>query len=73
MALPLQVVAMAAMTSLGLWLSYRVWTAVQTGAANVHNDCVRRRMRPWYYWTAVVVQAGFAVACFLAVAQRFLR
>lgn len=60
---------MVAVTSLGLWFSYHVWVAVQTGTANVHNDQIRRWTRPWYYWTAVFIQAGFAVACFVAVAQ----
>ncbi len=69
----LRVLAMAAVTSLGLWLSYHVLVAVRTGTAKVDGDRVRRRTRPWYYWTAVCVQAGFAVACFAAIAQGLLR
>ena len=65
--------AMVAVTLLGLWLAYHVWLAVRTGTANVHNDLVRRRTRPWYYWTAVVIQAGFALVCFIGVAQALLR
>jgi hypothetical protein len=46
---------------------------LRTGTANVHNDQVRRQTRPGYYWAAVVVQAGFAAACLIGVAQGFLR
>jgi hypothetical protein len=73
MFVALRMLAMLAVAILGLWLSYRVWLAMCTGTANVHNDLVRRQTRPWYYWAAVVVQAGFAVACFIGVSQGFLR
>jgi hypothetical protein len=54
---------------LGVWLSRHVWFAVRTGSANVHNQTIDRSTRPLYYWVAVVVQAGFAAACFLSVAR----
>ncbi len=65
----LRAFAMLVATSLGLWFSYHVCPALRTGAANVHNEVVRRTTRPWYYWTAVVVQAGFAVVCFVSLAR----
>jgi hypothetical protein len=69
----LRTLTMLALTALGLWLSYHVWVALRTGAANVHNDVVHRKTRPWYFWTAVAVQAGFAAVCFVSLARALLR
>ena len=65
MFVTLRMLASLAVASLGLWLLYHVWLALRTGTANVHNDRVRRQTRPVYFWVAVVVQASFAVACFM--------
>jgi hypothetical protein len=73
MFVALRALAVVAVAILGLWLTYHVWLAMRTGTANVHNDRVRRQTRPRYYWTAVIVQAVLAVACFIGVAQGFLR
>ena len=59
--------------ALGIWLSYHVVRALQTGTANVHNDIVRRSKRPVYYWTAVILQAAFATVLLLSVARVLLR
>lgn len=69
MFVALRALTMVAVAGLGLWLSDHVWVAVRSGIANVHNDQISRRTCPWYYWSAVVVQAGFAVVCFVVVAQ----
>jgi hypothetical protein len=69
MFVALRVLTIVAVASLGLWLFYHVWLAVRSGVANVHNNQIRRRTRPWYYWTAVFIQAGLAVVCFVVVAQ----
>jgi hypothetical protein len=73
MFVALRMLASLAVAILGLWLLYHVCLALRTGTANVHNDQVRRQTRPGYYWAAVVVQAGFAAACLIGVAQGFLR
>lgn len=58
--------------ALGLWFSYHVVCAVRTGTANVHLDLVRRSKRPVYYYrTAVLVQAAFAVVLLLTVVRAF--
>lgn len=69
MFVALRVLTIVAVASLGLWLFYHVWLAVRSGVANVHDDQIRRRTRPWYYWRAVFIQAGFAVVCFVVVAR----
>jgi hypothetical protein len=62
--------AAAALTAvLGLWLAYHVARAIWTGTANVHNDRVSRNDRPVYYWTAVFVQAAFAIALLVTLAR----
>jgi len=73
MFVTLRMLASLALATLGLWLLFHVWLALRTGTANVHNDRVRRQTWPGYYWAAVVVQVSFAVACFIGVAQGFLR
>jgi len=69
----MRVMAIFPVFTLGVWLSYYVLIAMQTGTVNVHNQKVERRTRPGYDWTAVLVQAGFAVSCFIAVAQSLLQ
>ena len=68
MLLGLRLLTIVAVASLGLWLFYHVWLAVRSGVANVHNKQIRRRTRPWYYWTAVFIRAGFAVVYFVVAA-----
>lgn len=69
-----RILGLAAVAMFGVWLSGEVWRALRTGAARVRSrDLVRRRTQPWFYWMAVVAQAGFAVACFLGVAVALLR
>jgi hypothetical protein len=64
--------ALTLVSLLGVWLSRHVWLAVRTGTANVHNQAINRSTRPLYYWLAVIVQAGFAAACLLGVANRLM-
>lgn len=68
MLVALRVFSMGVVAMLGLWLSHHVQVALRTGTANVRNRRVRRRAQPWLYWSAVVVQAGFALVCFIGVA-----
>jgi len=65
----LRLLALSLVGLLGVWLSRHVWRAVRTGTAKVHNRALDRSTRPLSYWLAVMVQAGFAVACFLRVAH----
>lgn len=69
----LAVLVAATFSALGAWLARGVWIALRTGMANVHNEMVKRLARPWYYWTAVIVQTGFAAACFFVVARGVFR
>ena len=64
---------LVAVAALGAWLSVHVWRALRSGTANVHDALIRRRERPAYYWTAVVVQAAFAAVCVIVVARGLAR
>ena len=64
----IRIFALGMVAMLGLWLSNQVQGALRTGTANVRNRRVRRRAQPGLYWTALVVQAGFALLCFIGVA-----
>jgi len=68
-----QAVAFLAISALSVWFWYHVCRAIWTGRANVHNDIVRRRDRPVYYWLAVVAQAVFAALCMLGIARGLVR
>ena len=73
MLVALRMLAMGVVILLGVRLTYHVWVAIRTGIANMRRGRVRRRPQPWYYWTVVVVQAGFAIGCFIAAARGFSR
>jgi hypothetical protein len=73
MLLLARIIAMLGISALGSWLAYHAWTAVRTGAANVRSVIVLRQTRPGFFWTAVVVRAGFAVVCFTTVIRVLLR
>ncbi len=62
----LRLLALGVVALLGAWLTHRVWLAIRSGTADVRGGRrVRRRTQPWYYWTVVVVEAGFAALCFI--------
>jgi ABC-type Fe3+ transport system permease subunit len=63
----MRVLALGMVAMLGLWLSNQVQGALRTGTANVRNRRVRRRAQPGLYWTALIVQTGFALLCFIVV------
>ena len=73
MMLALRAVVLVCAALVGLWLTRHVWNALRSGTANVHNQLVRRRAKPVYYWSAVAAQTGFAAMCFFAVAMGFTR
>jgi hypothetical protein len=70
----LRLLALSVVALVGAWLTRHVWLAIRSGTADMRGGRrVRRRTQPWYYWTLVVVQAGFAVMCFIAAARGVLR
>jgi hypothetical protein len=68
-----RMVAMAVVALLGVSLIRQVGLAIRTGTAKVRGGRIQRRTRPGFFWTAVVVQAGFAVVCLIAAAWGVLR
>ena len=68
-----RMVALALVALLGVSLIRQVGLAIRTGSAKVRGGRIQRRTRPGFFWTAVVVQAGFAVVCFIAAALGALR
>jgi hypothetical protein len=70
----LRLLAIGVVALLGAWLTRHVWLAIRSGTAHMRGGRrVRRQTQPWYYWTVVAVQAGFAVLCFVAAARGVLR